>query len=400
MKLIIYSHDAFGLGNIRRMLCICQSLLSSFPNASILVVSGSPALHNLEIPEGLDYIKLPCMGRDVAGKMMVKYLDTEVGEMVRLRSHLIRATIANFKPDLLIVDKKPDGLNGELRETIDYIKAHLPKTRLVLLLRDILDAPEVTTEQWQQRGYYRLIEACYDQIWVVGTPEVFDVRREYQMPIGVASKVAFCGYIRREKGRVPRSLLRQELEVQPDESLVLVTPGGGGDGYSLINTYLQSISRLPQPRKLRSLIISGPEMPRSQRETLAKMANSLPNVQLMDFTNDSVSYLDAADLVVSMGGYNTTIEILSLRKRAIVVPRVEPVQEQWIRAERMAKLGLFHVIHPDQLTPKRLMEGIRAELQHSSKTVAIGSRLDMEGLSRITQYTAALLQAMPQEAVC
>jgi predicted glycosyltransferase len=220
------------------------------------------------------------------------------------------------------------------------------------------------------------------------------------MPIGVASKVAFCGYIRREKGRVPRALLRQELEVQPDESLVLVTPGGGGDGYSLINTYLQSISRLPQPRKLRSLIISGPEMPRSQRETLAKMANSLPNVQLMDFTHDPVSYLDAADLVVSMGGYNTTIEILSLRKRAIVVPRVEPVQEQWIRAERMAKLGLFHVIHPDRLTPKRLMEGIRAELQHSSKTVAIGSRLDMEGLSRITQYTAALLQAMPQEAVC
>jgi predicted glycosyltransferase len=400
MKLMIYSHDAFGLGNIRRMLCICQSLLSSFPNASILVVSGSPALHNLEIPEGLDYIKLPCMGRDVAGEMMVKYLDTEVEEMVRLRSHLIRATIANFKPDLLIVDKKPDGLNGELRETIDYIKAHLPKTRLVLLLRDILDAPEVTTEQWQQRGYYRLIEAWYDQIWVVGTPEVFDVRREYQMPIGVASKVAFCGYIRREKGRVPRALLRQELEVQPDESLVLVTPGGGGDGYSLINTYLQSISRLPQPRKLRSLIISGPEMPRSQRETLAKMANSLPNVQLMDFTHDPVSYLDAADLVVSMGGYNTTIEILSLRKRAIVVPRVEPVQEQWIRAERMAKLGLFHVIHPDRLTPKRLMEGIRAELQHSSKTVAIGSRLDMEGLSRITQYTAALLQAMPQEAVC
>ena len=59
MKLMVYSHDAFGLGNIRRMLAICQYLLRTLPNVSILVVSGSPALHTLSLPEGLDYIKLP-----------------------------------------------------------------------------------------------------------------------------------------------------------------------------------------------------------------------------------------------------------------------------------------------------------------------------------------------------
>jgi predicted glycosyltransferase len=40
-------------------------------------------------------------------------------------------------------------------------------------------------------------------------------------------------------------------------------------------------------------------------------------------------------------------EILSLRKRAVVVPRTQPVEEQWIRAQRMAELGLFAAIHPD-----------------------------------------------------
>lgn len=105
MKIMVYSHDAFGLGNIRRMLAICQHLLRTLPKVSILVVSGSPALHSLQLPAGLDYIKLPCVGRDESGELAVKYLDAGMDETVKLRSDLILTTTASFKPDLLLVDK-------------------------------------------------------------------------------------------------------------------------------------------------------------------------------------------------------------------------------------------------------------------------------------------------------
>jgi predicted glycosyltransferase len=88
MRLMVYSHDGFGLGNIRRMLAICTHLLDSIPELSILVVSGSPMLHSFRLPKRLDYIKLPCLNRGASGEMSAKYLGTEIDETVKLRSEL------------------------------------------------------------------------------------------------------------------------------------------------------------------------------------------------------------------------------------------------------------------------------------------------------------------------
>jgi len=391
MKLLVYSHDAFGLGNIRRMLAICQYLIKVYPDASILVVSGSPALHSLRLPPGLDYIKLPCLERDQSGTVSTKYLDTDLEEAVQLRSDLILATVKHFQPGLILVDKKPDGLQQELQATLSYLQFHQPDTKRVLLLRDILDRPEATIAQWQRHGYYDIIAEQYDEVWVVGLPELFDVRREYQFPPAVAQKTRFCGYIRREPGCKPRSVLRQELQLQPDQALVLVTPGGGADGYCLVDTYLQALEQFREApvQPARSIIISGPEMPDEHRQELRQRMQSLPTVELLEFSDDLVSYMDAADVVVSMGGYNTVGEILSLQKRGIVVPRIQPVEEQWIRAERMAKMGLFQAIHPDDLTPKRLMRALQTELQHQDART--GSQLDMNALPRIADYLSRLI---------
>lgn len=388
MKLIVYSHDAFGLGNIRRMLAICQYIIRAYPEASILVVSGSPALHSLRLPKGLDYIKLPCLERDELGQVSTKYLDTDVEEAVQLRSDLILSTVKSFKPDLILVDKKPDGLQRELQATLSYIKTERPETQLVLLLRDILDRPETTVAQWQRHSYYDIIANWYDQVWVVGTPEIFDVRREYQFPAEVAQKTRFCGYIRREAGVKPRAVLRQELGLQADDRLVLVTPGGGADGYRLVDTYLKGLERQADYTH-HTIIISGPEMPAAQREEIRQRMGRLPLVELLEFTDDLVGFMDAADVVVSMGGYNTVGEILSLQKRAIVVPRMLPVEEQWIRAERMAKLGLFCAIHPDCLTPELLMKQLQSELEDVDDLAP--PRLDMNGLPRIAEYLARLI---------
>ena len=387
MRLIVYSHDAFGLGNIRRMLAICHYVTKVYPEASILVVSGSPVLHSLRLPKGLDYIKLPCLERDNAGVVSAKYLDTDVEEAVQLRSDLIFSTVKNFKPDLVLVDKKPDGLQQELHATLSYLKAEQPETKLVLLLRDILDCPEATIAQWQRHGYYNIIADWYDQVWVVGTPEIFDVRREYQFPAEIAQKTRFCGYIRREPGIKSRLVLRQELGLQSQDKLVLVTPGGGADGYRLIDAYLTGLESRDATH--RSVIISGPEMPAPQRAQIQQRVALLPQVEMLEFTDDLVGFMDAADVVVSMGGYNTVGEILSLQKRAVIVPRVQPVEEQWIRAERMASMNLFRAIHPDQLTPAHFMQQLQAELD--AVDIIAPLRLDMNALPRIAEYISRLV---------
>lgn len=391
MKLMVYSHDAFGLGNIRRMLAICKYLLDSMSGLSILVVSGSPVLHSFRMPQGLDYIKIPCLGRNEAGELSAKYLGTPTDEAVKMRSDLILTAAVNFKPDLLLVDKKPYALKGELKDTLDYLKAELPNTKVVLLLRDILDSPESTIKEWQENGYYQAVELYYDQLLVVGMPEVFDLVKEYQFSEYISKKTHFCGYIRREPGLKSRHVMRQELQIKSDEKLVLITPGGGADGYRLVDTYLSGLAHLPTGHKIKSLIISGPEMPLAQRQALHQVVEQYPQVQISEFTDDLMSYMEAADAIVAMGGYNTICEILSLSKRAVIVPRVQPVQEQLIRAERMAEFGLFKAIHPDVLTPENLMKAVCEQLNDISNHLPAISRLDLDALPRITKYLSALL---------
>ena len=398
MKLMVYSHDAFGLGNIRRMVAICDYLLKAIPNFSILVVSGSPALHQLRLPAGLDYIKLPCLGRDEQGSMGVKFLRTELSETLKLREDIIRTAALHFQPDLLLVDKKPNGLLGELQPTVDYLERYSPKTRLVLLLRDILDAPAATIAQWQRENYYALAESFYDQVWIVGTPDIFDAPREYRFPEVLRAKTRFMGYIRREGGLQDPAKVRQALGLAKDDRLVLITPGGGGDGFRLVDTYLQAQAEVALQQRLVSLIVCGPEMPSPQKQALLARVAHVSNIHWLEFTDDLASYMTAADAVVSMGGYNTIGEILSLQRRAIVIPRTQPVEEQWIRAQRMARLGLITTIHPDVLTPARLAQAVLQELW--TKNLIPDYLLNLNALPRITETLLGLINTSRQPAQC
>jgi predicted glycosyltransferase len=391
MKLMVYSHDAFGLGNIRRMVAICDYLLKAIPHLSILVVSGSPALHQLRLPDGLDYIKLPCLGRDQQGNMSVRFLRTELQDALTLRGELIRTATANFQPDVLLVDKKPNGLWGELQPTLDYLQQHLAQTRLVLLLRDILDQPEATIAQWQSENYYALTESRYDQVWIVGTADIFDAPRAYQFPPELVAKTRFMGYIRRGLGRRSSADVRRSLGVTLAAKLVLVTPGGGGDGYHLVDTYLNALPLMSAEHPVVSLIIGGPEMAAQEQQKVQHRIRQHPDTHWLDFTDDLASYMAAADAVVSMGGYNTVGEILTLQRRALVVPRVQPVAEQWMRACRLAELGLLTVIHPDELSAPLLAQALHQELHTPAAPSTYA--LDLNALPRITETLLSLVNS-------
>src|SRR5260370_34476232 len=135
-----------------------------------------------------------------------------------------------YRPDFKHLDKKPDGLAGELEPSLRHIKCSLPQTRIHLVLRDILDSSRVTVDAWTRRGYYNILRWFYDRVLVLGDQSIFDVCEEYQFPRGLREKVHHCGYVQRQLPARARSEIRKELGVEEEESLVFVTAGGGGDG--------------------------------------------------------------------------------------------------------------------------------------------------------------------------
>jgi predicted glycosyltransferase len=393
MRLMVYSHDTFGLGNIRRMLAICSHLHASIPDLSILIVSGSPMLQSFRVEPGIDYIKLPCLKRTELGELGVRFLDLDLSEIVRLRRELILSTVRSYRPDVLFVDKKPDGLAGELEPSLRHIKCSLSSTRIHLVLRDILDSSRVTIDDWTRHGYYNILRWYYDAVLVLGDQRIFDVCDEYQFPQDLRERVHHCGYVRRQLPRRSRFEVRRELGVGEKENLVLVTAGGGQDGYQLFSASLAVTSLLAKRLPLKTLLVTGPELSTEQSQDLSRAQSE--NVQIIEFTEDPMSYMNAADVVISMAGYNTICELLTLAKRSIVVPRVKPVEEQKIRAERLGGLGAFRMILPGDLTPQTLGSALNDELQLAQNRVRVPARIDLGALPRIT----AILQKQASAAV-
>jgi predicted glycosyltransferase len=389
---LIYSHDTFGLGNIRRVLAIAKHLIDVDPEVSILILSGSPMLHAFQLQSRIDYVKLPCLTRTQQGKYAVKFLSMEYSHLIKMRSSIISHAVRDFEPDLIMVDKKPLGVENELLPALrmDAQTRLARRARLVLVLRDILDSPEVTKEQWRKHEYHRAIEDFYDLVMVVGSPDVFDVRREYDFTQASAAKTCFCGYIGRELGARPPQAVREELGID-GKPLLLVTVGGGEDGYRVISCCLDGLTAKARRCEFHTLVLCGPDMPKAQQQRIRVRSAALADVFVKEFTDDLMSYMGAADLVLSMGGYNTLCEILTLKKRAIVVPRVDPVQEQWIRAQRMAKRGLMRAIHPDDLSPEGLMRAVEEELTSNEIPLEHMHKIDLDALGRITACINSLL---------
>lgn len=397
-RIVVYSHDTFGLGNIRRMLEISRHLVDSDPDVSVLIITGSPMLHAFRIPPRIDYVKLPCLSRNAKGNYGARFLDMDLQSTVRLRANLISSTISDFRPDLILVDKKPFGVENELADTLEALPIGVTRPRVVLLLRDILDSPEATRRVWLKNGYFEAIDEHYDDVLVVGNANVFDLRVEYGFPSCSAGKVRFCGYIARKPGRRPRESVRAELAVPPATPLVLVTAGGGEDGAEMITAYVEGVAALPAAQRPRSHIVFGPEMAAEARESILLRAEGLACISSQDFTDDMMSLMNAADVVVSMGGYNTICELLTLRKRAVVVPRVRPVQEQCIRAERMEDMGLMRTVHPDRLTPQRLLEATLLEVSELRGNGENPNTLRLDGLEQVADAIFGLMRTERLEA--
>jgi predicted glycosyltransferase len=354
-KILVYSHDTYGLGNLRRMVGLSEMLLDELADVTLLLMSGSPLVHAFRLRERMDYIKLPCLTRRASEDYAVKSLCVSLPETIRLRADVLLAAVKNFQPDLVLVDKKPCGLKNELKPSLDYLRENLPQTKAALVLRDILDAPAVTRTIWQSHDYYDALDRFYESILVMGRPEIFDPRREYAFPESVARKVKFCGYLRRATGERKVSDIRNSLGLRVNDRLAVVTPGGGQDAFPICAAYLESLT-LKSSSDIFSLMITGPEMSAEQQQMLRQQAATIPRVSILEFTDDLMSLLAAADLVVAMAGYNTVCEILSLRQRALLIPRVEPVQEQLLRAEQLAQQGFVRYLHPAKLSAERLRQ--------------------------------------------
>ncbi|MFQ5598092.1 MAG: glycosyltransferase family protein [Nitrospiria bacterium] len=368
-------------------------MAEDLPNAKQLLLTGSTQSHSYEIPDRLDYIKLPSITKSPDGVYSAGSLEVPFDTINSIRENMIFETVKYYKADLFLIDKAPAGIHGELMRSLQYLKSNHPKTKLVFGMRDIEDDPQVTRKTWEQNGVYSLLEEVYDTIFLYGSRTVYDPVQEYGLSENMGKKIISCGYIGRDLRSVrPVQNIRDSLKMKTDK-LVVVTAGGGGDGFEMIDAYLEMLETAEKRSlsKFDSFVVTGPMMSEENKNRLKRhQVGGIP-LTLIDFTPEMISYLNAADLVISMGGYNSFCEILSLHKRAIIIPRIVPRVEQLIRANRFSALGLIRMIHPDELAPERLLEEITTEIGRRNPVRPEDAGIQMNGASNASRAIGRLL---------
>jgi predicted glycosyltransferase len=91
----------------------------------------------------------------------------------------------------------------------------------------------------------------------------------------------------------------------------------------------------------------------------------------VDFVDDVTSYIEAADAVVAMGGYNSVCELMAAGRPALIVPRVAPRQEQLIRAEKLSGRGPLRMLHPRDVSARRLRAEVDCLLEEQPEPAAV-----------------------------
>jgi predicted glycosyltransferase len=385
LRIVLYSHDTQGLGHVRRNLLLARSLLSLTPRPNIILIAGTYQLGAHSIPAGIDCVTLPALQKTGDGTYHPRSLSISLQCIVDLRAGIIATALGSFDPDLLIVDKVPLGAFGELEPALRLLRER-GRARCVLGLREILDEPEVARREWAEAGNDDAIGAYYDQVWVYGDPAVFDPAREYGFSPRVTAKITYTGYLDRGAFVATDSraaaALYERLELAPSARLALCCVGGGQDGAALARAF----ARAAMPSGTVGVILTGPFMPAADQVRLRSLVARRPDLRLAAFVEEPAPLMRNAEAVVAMAGYNTACEILSLARRALLVPRVAPRREQLIRAERFRDLGLAAMIHPSRLSARAIEDWLAGP----ATAIRARSTVDLGALKRLPELARAL----------
>jgi predicted glycosyltransferase len=381
IRVAFYSHDTQGLGHVRRNIAIAHALQTGDIPLSTLLITGTQLSGAFELPQNTDVVSLPAVEKGIDGSYRSRFLPMSLEHVIELRKNTICGALAAFRPHVLIADKVPGGFGNELLPSLRMLRAN-GITRCVLGLRDILDDPQTTRREWATTHTEYIVAHYYEAVWVYGDPKVYDLVEEYSLDERIAERVIFTGYL-------DRSNVQGKLPAMPNRKQgrnILCMLGGGQDGIDLAEAFVKA----QFPADTHATLLTGPFLPQSSFERITTHArqNRAP-FEIVRFQPNPETLLGQADLVISMGGYNSVCEILAHGKRTLIVPRVQPRQEQWIRATRLNELGCVDLLHPHSLSPEQITRWIASALQEACNPTA---DIDLQGLARLPHYLAEMIR--------
>lgn len=383
-RVLLYSHDTYGLGHLRRNLVLARRLLASPSAPQVVLATGSPVIDRMPLPVGLACVPLPPVVKTGTDQYRPLEPSLDISLVRRARSAVLSDVVRRWKPDALLVDHAPHGMKGELVPVFETIRRSAPGARVILGLRDILDEPERVVASWRADGVVETLERVYDAVLVYGERSVFDLARLYRLPPSVAGRLEYCGYV---AGPPPAAPVAPP-GLAPGSDYLLGTVGGGGDGVEV----LVAAARAATSAGLQAVLCTGPLMPAADRARLLHAVGARPDVIVAEHLPDVAGVAAGARCVVSRGGYNTLSELVGLGVPVVVVPRAAPRREQVLRAEAFARRGLVRMVDEGDDLGESLLDAVSGTIAGQRRP---RERLALDGSTRAVDVVRRLVEQRP-----
>lgn len=367
-RYLFCSHDGFGLGHVRRNTLIASALLGIDPEAEIVIMTGV-AVRPRWLRGRFMVQRVPPLlkGSDGSYRSTTMSFDGAIAQ----RAAAMRSMVDEWRPNVVVVDRHPYGIAGELRDSLE--RAHARGVRTVLGLRDVLDEPARIRAELNGRGW-DAVDTTFDELLVYGEAHLCDHALEYGLPI----EPAYCGW-------VVDSITAGRI----DPNLIVVAAGGGGDGVDVYRLGTEMLRLLPARH---GVIVSGPYAAPSSGAACRDDPSLAARIATIHGAASCANLFARAGAVVQMAGYNSTVEALAAGARPVLVPRRSPRREQAIRASRLAAVGLADVIDEGADAEEAVWLLDRPRRLEPGALAAAGMRLD--GADRAAGHLVAIARQL------
>lgn len=349
MKVVIYCQHVLGMGHFARTLAICQALKGH----EVVLVSGGPEAP-FALPTQVRLVALPELHMDRRFQNLRAGDGEASDQTLGRRCEKLRAVLRAEAPDIFLVELYPLGRKA-FRTELDPVLAEiaagrLPAGRVVSSVRDIL--VEKNDAAKHEARAVKILNQWFHALLVHADPRLIRLDATFARLAEIRVPVIYTGFVTDPAPpTLDREAWRLRLGIPQDHRLVVASAGSGAVGFPLLQAVVRAARASNSAPPLWLQVFTGPHMPGAEKSSLHREARAA--VHVTDFSPDFRGWLRAADLSVSMAGYNTCMDILATGVPALVWPFSQN-REQGLRARLLAERGALRVLTPDDLSPARL----------------------------------------------
>lgn len=378
-KILIHCQYVYGIGHFVRTSELANALCEE---CEVSIIIGGERIKDFYVDPRIELIYIPAIYKDELVEELIpvdRSLNLE--QCLQIRSSLIQEFVWRIIPDIIITEHFPFGFlfKKEAEFLLKEVKKVNTRAKIVCSVRDVI---ENSSGNVTDSNTVSILNELYDLLLVHGDESIISIKDSFSKFEKITIPIKHTGYISKH---ITKSAKKTE------KKLVVVSIGAGRLGDELLEIIYKCVEHLDSKR-YKFILFRGAFKGSVSENFYLSVENRFKNFQILPFDRDLyLNYLSSCDLAISLGGYNSILETVSLGKRLLVYDRefFGNNKEQHIRIKTFSDFKLLDIFN-SKILPEAMARLIQETISREYCPIKVpnlnGSINSLEILSELITW--------------